>query len=57
MARYINDISIKLLKIILIKHMNGAIIELQGVFVYRALAVAAEALYKTTPVEGWEEMG
>lgn len=57
MAWYINDISIKLLKIILTKHMNGAIIELQGVFVYRAPAVAAEALCKATPVEGWEEMG
>ena len=39
------------------KHMNGAIIELQGVFVYRAPAVAVEALCKATPVEGWEEMG
>lgn len=37
--------------------MNGAIIELQGLFVYRAAALAEEALYKATPVEGWEEMG
>lgn len=36
--------------------MNGAIIELQGLFVYRAPAVAEESLYKATPVEemgGW----
>ena len=37
--------------------MNGATIELQGLFVYRAAAVATEALYKATPMEGWEEMG
>ena len=37
--------------------MNCAIIELQGVFVYREQAVAVEALCKATPVEGWEEMG